>query len=194
MITMNTPITFPPAEPALKLVRPSAEKWAATLAEERRRLAEDHDALREREKNLRDYETRLRALQAEIESVRPTPQGEPVVAARSMPVARTGGGTAAYDPALQLAWKKVHRAREILEAEQRNLRDERLAMREMDTRLKQREEAVSQREERLAEREAAVLAALPPEEPAVGEPALSAVTRLTRAPFMMARSVFGGKK
>lgn len=191
---MNTPITFPPAEPALKLVRPSAEKWAATLAEERRRLAEDHEALREREKNLRDYETRLRALQAEIESVRPPSQGEPVVAARSTPMARTGSGAADNDPALQLAWKKVHRAREILEAEQRNLRDERLAMREMDTRLKQREASVSRREELLAEREAVVLAALPPEEPAAGEPALSAVTRLTQAPFKMARSVFRGKK
>ncbi len=191
---MNTPITFPPAEPALKLVRPSAEKWAATLAEERRRLAEDHEALREREKNLRDYETRLRALQAEIESVRPAPLGEPVVAARSTPAVQLAGGVVGDDSALQLAWKKVHRAREILEAEHRNLRDERLAMREMDVRLKQREAAVSQREERLAEREAVVLAALPPGEPAAGEPALSAVTRLTQAPFKMARSVFGGKK
>lgn len=194
MITMNTPIIFPPAEPALKLVRPSAEKWAATLAEERRRLAEDHDALREREKNLRDYEMRLRALQAEIELVRPPPQGEPVVAVRATAVPPAGGGAAGCDPALQQAWKKVHRAREILEAEQRNLRDERLALREMDLRLKQRETAVSQREERLAEREALVRAALPPEETGASEPVVSAVTRLTQAPFKMARSVFGGKK
>ena len=32
---MNSPITFPPPAPVLKLARPSAEKWAATLAEER---------------------------------------------------------------------------------------------------------------------------------------------------------------
>ena len=58
---MNSPITFPAPAPELKLARPSAEKWNATLAEERRRLQEDHDALRERESNLREYEARLRA-------------------------------------------------------------------------------------------------------------------------------------
>ena len=36
---MNSTITFPPPAPVLKLARPSAEKWAATLAEERRRVA-----------------------------------------------------------------------------------------------------------------------------------------------------------
>src|SRR5476649_214294 len=70
---MNSPITFPPAAPALKLTRAPAEKWAATLTEERRRLQEDQEALREREANLRDYEARLRALQAEIEAGRAAP-------------------------------------------------------------------------------------------------------------------------
>src|SRR5215217_502553 len=67
---MDSIITFPPPEPDLKLVRPSAEKWAATLTEERMRLQEDQEALREREENLREYETRLRMLQAEIEAGR----------------------------------------------------------------------------------------------------------------------------
>ncbi len=56
---MNSTITFPPPEPTLKLVRPTPERWAETLAEERRRLQEDHEALRAREQNLRDYEARF---------------------------------------------------------------------------------------------------------------------------------------
>jgi hypothetical protein len=195
---MNTPITFPPGEPALKLARPSAEKWAATLAEERRRLQEDQNSLREREENLREYEARLRALQAEIEAGRANPA--PVAAA---PAAR--GAASSFtrpssrapfhdDPALQLAWEKLHRARELLEAEERNMRDDRIALREYDVQLKQREASVRAREEILAEREAALVAATPPPQPMAGEHTMSAVTKLTRAPFNMARSVFRGKK
>src|SRR3954466_12277052 len=81
--TMSTTITFPPAAPTLKIAsrsgsNPPSEKWAATLAEERRRLLEDQEALRERETNLRDHETRLRALQAEIEAGRSAPVVPPV--------------------------------------------------------------------------------------------------------------------
>src|ERR1043166_4058764 len=68
---MSSIVTFPPPAPELKLPRASAEKWAATLAEERRRLHEDQEALRERENNLREYEARLRAWQAGIDRVRP---------------------------------------------------------------------------------------------------------------------------
>jgi hypothetical protein len=192
---MNSPITFPPAEPILKLNRPSAEKWAATLAEERRRLHEDQEALREREQNLRDYETRLRALQAEIEA------GRTGAAPAPAPAPRTLGASPAFlrsssqapfqdDPSLQAAWEKLHRAREIFEAEQKNQRDDRIAMREQEAQIKRREEALAAREARLAEREALVLAATPPPQPA-GE---SAVTRMTRAPFSIARSVFGKKE
>src|SRR5215212_9012492 len=72
---MDTIVTFPTPEPALKLARPSAEKWAATLAEERLRLQEDQEALREREDNLREYESRLRQLQTDIEATRSFGQG-----------------------------------------------------------------------------------------------------------------------
>ncbi len=187
---MNTTITFPAPEPVLKLVRPPTEKWAASLAEERRRLQEDHEALREREKNLRDYEARLRALQAEIDAgrgaaamLREPPTSDPV---------RAPSGDDTMHPA---AWAKLHRAREILEAEQAHLRDDRLAVREQEAVVKRREDAVAARETRLTEREALVAAAFPESgEPIASERTMSAVTRLTRAPFDMARSVFGGRK
>lgn len=195
---MNSTITFPPAEPTLKLTRPSAEKWAATLAEERRRLQEDHDALREREQNLRDYEARLRALQAEIEAARPPAAVAPETTESRppTPVFMRPSSRAPFhdDAALQGAWEKLHRAREIFEAEQKNMRDDRITMREMEIQVKRREEAVAAREQLVAARESLVAEAMPSGEPMGGEHTLSAVTKFTRGPFNMARSVFGGKK
>jgi len=189
---MNTPITFPPPEPPLRLARPSAEKWAATLAEERRRLNEDQEALREREQNLRDYEARLRVLQAEIEAGRgpaaATPRGG-TTAAFSRPSSQT---PFADDAGLQAAWDKLYRARELLEAEQRNLRDDRIALRDLDAQIKQREEALAAREAKVAEHEALLTAAassLADE----GPKAASAMGKLTSAPFNLARSMFGKK-
>ena len=102
-LIMNTTITFPPAAPVLKLTRAPAEKWAATLTEERRRLQEDQEALREREANLRDYETRLRALQTEIEAGRSGPTAG--VRATATPFLRpTSKAPFADDIALQAAW------------------------------------------------------------------------------------------
>jgi hypothetical protein len=98
------------------------------------------------------------------------------------------------DSNLAAAWEKLHRAREILEAEQRNLRDDRISIRELEVMVKHRAEEVAEREARLAEREALVTAATALVEPVREEQAPSAVTRFTRAPFEMARSVFGGKK
>ncbi len=190
---MNTLVTFPPAAPELKLPpRASAEKWAATLVEERRRLQEDQDALREREANLRDYEARLRAWQAEIDAGREVAGG-----VGSTPVVTVGQRSASRqpcneDPALQMAWEKLHRARELLETEQTHLRDDRIVLRGQEAAMKKREEALDAREARVAAREQLVAAAAPP--PADSESTVSAVTRLTRAPFDLARSVFGGKK
>lgn len=175
----------------MKLARPSAEKWAATLVEERRRLHEDHEALRERERNLRDYESRLRLLQAEIESVRSAAAGPAAPAFRAPGFPRSSSGE---DPALQGAWEKVHRAREILEAEQRNMRDDRIAIRDLEAQVKQREAAVAERELCLTEREALIVAAMPVPGSSADEAAMSAVSRLTRAPFTLARSVFGLRK
>ena len=197
-ITMDSIISFPPPEPDLRLVRPSADKWAATLAEERLRFQEDQEALRVREENLREYEARLRLLQAEIEAGR--------TAAGAQQLATPTRSTAPFfqrpssrvpftdDPSLANAWEKLHRAREILEAEQKNLRDDRISIRELEIMVKQRAEEVAEREARLAEREALLAAASSAPVLVTEEETTSAVTRFTRAPFEMARSVFGGKK
>lgn len=195
--------TCPASEPSLKVARPSTEKWAATLAEERRRLQEDMDALRERESNLREYESRLRVLQSEIEAGRVAAAAmgttSPLPLRGTPPPFHRPSSVAPFhdDPGLQAAWEKLHRAREILEAEQKNLRDDRITMREREIQMKRREEEVAEREARLAEREAlmAVAASALPESAAVAEEVpVSAVSRITRVPFDMARSVFGGKK
>lgn len=196
---MDSPLTTRASENELKLARPSAEKWAATLAEERLRLQEDQEALREREDNLREYEARLRTLQAEIEAGRnagPSAGGYlPPTARSTAPFFQRPSSRAPFadDPALQSAWEKLHRAREILEAEQRNLRDDRIAMRELERQVKEREQAVGEREARLAEREALLVTATAPTVAEVEVDNESAVSRLTRRPFDMARSVFGKK-
>lgn len=192
---MNSSITFPPHAPSLKLARPSAEKWAATVAEERRRLQEDQEALREREINLREYEARLRALQAEIEAVRsPAPSADTAgrheknhAGVSRSPCPAPSSET---DTTLHTGWEKLHRAREILEAEQNHLRDDRIAMRELESAVKRREEAVSAREVQLAEREALLVAAMPE----LAAAPQSAISRLTTAPFKIARAVLGAKK
>ena len=207
---MDSPVTFPVPEPSLKIARPSSEKWAATLAEERLRLQEDQEALREREDNLREYESRLRSLQAEIEAGRvqaQVPAPMPMSTGTQSPLTTlTTRSTPALfqrpssrtpfseDPALQTAWEKLHRAREILEAEQKNLRDDRITMREHELMLKRREEEIAEREARLAEREALFVTAAGPAVVPPSAPGGSAVSRFTRAPFDMARSVFGGRK
>ena len=198
---MDSIISFPTPEPELKVARPPAEKWAATLAEERLRLQEDQDSLRERETNLREYESRLRMLQAEIEAGRTiaSATNAPIVTQRSTPpMFQRPSSRAPFtdDPALQVAWEKLHRAREILEAEQKNLRDDRVSIREQEVMVKQRLEEIAERETRIAEREALIAAATPPAPaPATAEAqSVSVVTRFTRAPMDLARSVFGGKK
>ena len=197
---MNSSVTFPPRPPALKLTRssitqPPEEKWIPLLAEERRKLEEDHEALRLREENLRDYEARLRALQAEIDARR---ESEPAPVRAAVPFARpTSRAPFESDPALQAAWEKLHRAQELFESERVHLRDERIVTHEREAQLKRREHALAERERRIAEREAALVAAtalVMSEEPVAAEHTMSAVTRLTRAPFDMARSVFSSKK
>ena len=193
---MNNTITFPPAEPTLKLARP-AERWAATLAEERLRLQEDQEILRAREQNLREYESRLRILQAEIEAGRAA-VAQPAAGSRFISpaaVPRTSSGTPFLeDPALTAAWEKLHRARELMDAELKNLRDERIAIREMETQVRRREEVMTARETLLAQREAVTPTPNVEQTSAAPVQAMSAVTRLTRGPFNMAMAVIRGKK
>lgn len=197
---MNSSVTFP-RPPELKLPRSSGahasdDKWATKLADERRRLEEDHEALRVREENLREYEARLRALQEELEARRPAPAA---TARTASPFVRpTSRAPFEGDAALQSGWEKLHRARELLEAEQTHMRHERVIAQDKENELKHRERAVAEREQRVAERERLltepVMADAEEPQPIAAEHTMSAVSRLTRAPFDMARSVFGGKK
>jgi hypothetical protein len=94
--------------------------------------------------------------------------------------------------ALQMAWDKLYRARALLEAEQAHMRDDRLALRAEIEALGEREQAVAAREAQIRRHEMELaLARADAEEAKVSE---SALTRLTRAPFDMARSVFSNKK
>ncbi len=126
----------------------SGEKWALALAEERRRLFEDQNMMRDREQNLRAYEARLHVLQSEIDASR----------ARHAPALRKepwpGSNELGMERDLSAGWEKLHRTREILEAEQRNMRDERVAWRDLAAELKRRAEAVAAREADLDAREA----------------------------------------
>ncbi len=179
---MNTPIAFPAPKPELKLPSHGAEPHPL---EHRRRMDEDYEGLRMREANLREYEIRLREWQAQID-LGPAPAFSPVGLTRS-----PAGTPVENDPALQTAWDKLIRARELLETEQAHLRDDRLNLKETAAVLKRREEALEQREARLAQREeqfsAAVDASLAESTKA------SALTRFTQAPFAIAKSVFSAK-
>lgn len=183
---MNTKPPFP-SGPVLRLPRraeaPVAPAAAAGPAsDEQAELHEDWSALRERERNLQAYEERLRAWQAEIDAGR--------TAAPSAP--------AGEDPGSAAAWEKFHRARQLLETEQANLRDGRALIAGAEAALKQRESAVAVREAAVAAREKefattrAELAAMREELAAIA--AGSTLRRVTSAPFQMARSVFGGSK
>src|SRR4051812_37070885 len=118
---------------------------AAALELERRRIKEDSEALQLREENLREYEARLRALQTEMDTGR---GGQTARSAVPFP-ARSIAPFSHDDAGLEAAWQKLHRAREITEAEQAHLRDDRLAMRALEADLKQREVAVAAREARV---------------------------------------------
>ena len=94
--------------------------------------------------------------------------------------------------ALRAAWDKLYRARAILEAEQAHLRDDRIAIQgELDA-LDAREQAVAAREEQLRAYEQQL--ALARQAVLDERESESAITRFTKAPFSMAKSVFGKKE
>ncbi len=95
------------------------------------------------------------------------------------------------DPALSTAWDKLIRARELLDAEQAHLRDDRLNLKETAAVLKRREDAVALREARLAQREEQLNAAV--EASIIEHTKATGLARFTQAPFAIAKSVFGGK-
>jgi negative regulator of sigma E activity len=185
---MNTPSPLNPGTPALKIQHreplESADPANQTAAQ--RELAADMEALREREANLREYEARLRAWQAQLDSRTAQPKAgsdAPFVNSLSqMPFSS--------DSLLASSWEKFHRARAILESEQKQLRDERMTMRDMDLHLKKREAELAAREEALSRREAGTNPPIPPEK----KKTESTMERLTKAPFLAARSVFKSDK
>lgn len=170
------------ATPALKLPRPSA---IAPGPIPDGAAGDELDEFREREANLRAYEEKLRTWQAQLDA-----QSAP--AAGGPPPARPGSRAPfAADGTLEAAWEKLYRARALLEAEQHQLRDERMALRELDADLKRREAAMAQREAQVVAREqerAAAAAAVDGTAGAARTP--SAVQRLTQAPFLAAKAVF----
>jgi hypothetical protein len=94
--------------------------------------------------------------------------------------------------ALQSAWDKLYRARSILEAEQAYVRDDRIVLQAEVAALETREQAVASRELRI--RQIELQMALLKEEEQDERESESAIARITRAPFEIARSVFGAKK
>jgi hypothetical protein len=94
--------------------------------------------------------------------------------------------------ALHAAWDKLYKARSILEAEQVHLRDDRIALQGEVDQLQQREQHVAARELRMQQMEYQAQLAIAEAQDA--KDSESALTKLTRAPFDMARSVFGQKK
>jgi DNA repair exonuclease SbcCD ATPase subunit len=93
---------------------------------------------------------------------------------------------------LQEAWDKLYKARAILEAEQNHLRDDRIAVQGEIDALNAREQTVAAREQRIQQIELqAELARVEEEERRASE---SPFSKLTRAPFRMAKSVFDPKK
>lgn len=188
-------ISFPPAAPALKLPRGARANASAPvrddmLAEERRRLAEDVAAMREREANLRDYEARLRRWQEDLDASRPS--GAPSHGGPNHYLRPSSRAPFENDAALQAAWEKLHRARELFEVERSHLVNDRLAVRADSDALRQREAALNAREARLNDRERQL--AERPVQPPPAEPSSSAVQRFTQAPFAAAKAVFRKRK
>jgi hypothetical protein len=188
---MNSPVPHVSATPLeLRLKRREHSLLSAGAADEdsavsgeRLRLEAEWQVLHEREENLRAYEAQLRAMQADIDARR-----EPDASTSVSPFP-------AGELSLQTAWDKLIRARELLESEQTHFRDDRLVMKaeladlnRRQANLATREAMIAAREEQLAAHEPAVA------EPIAGQHTMSVMTRLTRSPFALARSVLRGGK
>jgi hypothetical protein len=93
---------------------------------------------------------------------------------------------------LQEAWDKLFKARALLEAEQNHLRDDRITFQGEIDALLAHEQHVAAREMRIQQLEISVAQDLADSEDARAEQ--STISKLTRAPFDMARSVFGQRK
>lgn len=98
------------------------------------------------------------------------------------------------DPALVVAWSKLHRASELLQADQATLHATRDALQAREVVLKQREESVAIRESEVAAREQQLAAATASPSAGSGSgPATAASDHPTRGPFGIVRSILGGR-
>jgi len=188
---MNTPVPFNSGSPLKIPHRDAGEPTpppSQTAAQ--RELEAEFESLRERESNLREYEARLRAWQAQLDSRSLQPGVAPTEAPFVQSLSQKPFSS---DSLLASSWEKFHRARALLESEQKQLRDERMMIRDAELNLKKREEHLAAREEQLALREK-MAAEEPP--PSAEEPKRtpSAMERLTSAPFRAARSAFKSDK
>ncbi|MDO8544167.1 MAG: hypothetical protein Q7S40_27310 [Opitutaceae bacterium] len=181
---MNTPTMSPTEEPVS--LDSETQKLLAALERDRRRVQDDQDAIRTQEQNLREYEARLRALQEEIDRLRPRQSA----GGSASGLGGHGMSGSSSDPVLPAGWEKLHRARELLEAEQAHLRDDRMAVHDREAAVKSREEVVTLREKQLAEREAVLAAGAKPS--AARADQMSSLAKLTRTPFHLARLVLRG--
>jgi hypothetical protein len=122
---------------------------------------------------------------------RRSPISRPMESDSTAPFEDEGGGRNSHS-ALQAGWDKLYKARSILEAEQAHLRDDRIALQgEIDV-LQQREQNVTAREQRIQQMEYQAQLAIADAQ--AEKDSESSFSKLTRAPFDMARSVFGPKK
>jgi hypothetical protein len=92
---------------------------------------------------------------------------------------------------LQEAWDKLYKARAILEAEMNHLRDDRIAFQGEIDQVVAREQQVVAREARIHQLELNALEKADAEDARAEQ---STISKITRAPFDMARSVFGQKR
>ncbi len=176
-----------PAEPALRLPRRAAAPSVSEIGDTRAELAAELESLCEREANLRAYEERLRTWQAQLDA---QGVGAPPAGLTAAPFLRpTSRAPFARDPALEVAWEKLHRARALLEAEQKQMCDDRLKLRDVTAALQQREAELVARETQLAERELRLAAAAQPAPESTAQ-AERAGWSLTQAPFRAAKAIF----
>ena len=204
---MNTPVTFPPFAPKLKLTRRTPDGGVTGSGETRSPFQESATQPAQPASQTAQPEA---AADATLSAPRAGSQSSerefsgPIrlteSADSSAPFCRpgsTGISTAPIQPdvALQNGWDQLKRARALLEAEQMDLRNQRMAVRELEGEVARRELTLRVREQALKEREAAFAAAQSAAQAAARveeKESPSAVSKLTRAPFDIARSVFGG--
>jgi len=128
------------------------------------------------------------SMQIPIESTDNMEQGS------SSPFGSSDSSSPYGQTALQAAWDKLYRARSILEAEQAHLRDDRIVIQGDLESLEMRERAVAAREMRIKQLELQAVLDLQEQDEREERESHSAFSKITRAPFDIARSVFKPKK